>query len=245
MAKKKRASLNPETFSTSSGLLDDAKIKFSDCRVGMFDYGGKFPEAPAFMATLTDTEDDAAHEQVWTVGGTPQDWEIGDDGDSLIPISKKAEKGINQTSNFGMFLASLVNNGFPADTLDDMDMSDLDDMEAHVIRIEGKQVKDGEGKKKDNEVVVVDEIITLPGDVSESTTAEKDDKDTPSAEDEAIEFVNAVLKDDKEVTKKDLPKKAFELLKDHPARNEILELTFSDEFLKANWKLKGGVITKK
>lgn len=246
MAKKKRASFNPENLSTSTGLLDDAKVRFTESRFGMFDYGGKSPEAPAFISKLVDIEDESENEQVWTVGGTPQDWEIGDDGESLVPISKKAEKGININSNFGQLLVSLGNNGFPAETLDDMDASDFDDMEAHVIRVEGKaNVKDDDGKKKGNETVVVDEIMTLPGDLKSEKEEGEEEKDESSPEDAAIEFVNAVLKEDGEVTKKDLPKKAFDMLKDEDDRNAILELIFDDKFLKANWKLKGGVITKK
>jgi len=247
MAKKQRASFNPENLSTSTGLLDDAKVGFTESRFGMFDYGGKSPEAPAFISKLVDMEDESENEQVWTVGGTPQDWEIGDDGESLVPISKKADKGININSNFGQLLVSLGNNGFPAETLDDMDASDFDGMEAHVIRVESKSnVKDDTGNKKSNETVIVDEIITLPGDIkAEETDKDEEKEEEESADEAAKKFVNDVLKEEGEVTKKDLPKKAFDMLKDEDDKTAILELIFDDKFLKANWKLKGGVITAK
>jgi hypothetical protein len=213
----------------------------------MFDYGGKAPEAPAFHATLVDTEDDESHEQYWSAGKA-SDWEIGDDGASLIPVGKP--QAINVSSNMGQLLVSLGNAGFPDEALAAGDVTVLEGMVAHVMRVEMKR----KGLKKENDkgyeqtCLCVDEIKTLPDGIEgeAGTTEAKDEEANADAEKAATDFVKAVLKKDKEVAKKDLPKKAFGMIEDEDDRNAILEYIFSDDFLNAGpWTYKDGVIKKK
>jgi len=250
MAKKAKASFNPEKMASGGGFWDDASVKFTKSKFVMFDYGGQQPEAPFFEATLEDL--DGAIEtsaQRWKVGGTPEDWEIGEDGDTLVPISKKAKKGINLNSNFGQFCTSLVNAGFDTEVLDESLASNFDGMEARLIRVESKvDVKDEEtGKKKKLDVLIVDELL---GDEGKAAAKKKggDDSDDADADAEAIKFLLKVLKDKEgEVTKKSLPRIAMNEIKDDDTRNDVLELVFDDEWLKSRdeFSYKGGVITAK
>jgi hypothetical protein len=238
---KKRASLAPKDLATGGGLLDDCNVEFTNCRFEMFDYGGKAPEAPALHATLVDMEDGEEHEQYWSAGKA-SDWEIGEDGAILVPVGKAT--AVNVSSNLGQLLVSLGNAGFPEETLADGDVTALEGMKAHVMRIEMKRKglkKQENDKGYEQTCLCVDEIVELPG--GEAVTEDESSKGV--SDEDAIKFVTDAMGKAGKVAKKDFPKIAFKLVEDDDERNEILEVVFSDEWLKENFNYAKGIVTPK
>lgn len=258
--KKKRVGFTQGEMNTSSGFLDDVDIRFDDCKFLVTDYGGKAPESVVFQSTLFDLETEQGNDQMWKVSGGPTDWELEPTGDDeLIPLTKKAEKGVHVACKFGQLITSLINAGIPDKYLDGA-ASSLEGIEAHVIRVENKNaMKDEEGNKKKDEVIIVDKILSLPG--GENVAGEskgkgkakeedsnEDNDGADSSEEKAVQFVSGVIEEKGEVAKKDLPKIAFSAIEDEDARNEVLELVFSDEFLKEKsrpWNYKNGIVSAK
>jgi len=246
MSKKERVSFDPRKLAAGGGLLDDVNVEFTECRFEMFDYGGKAPEAPSFHAKLVDIDDGEEHEQYWSIGKA-SDWEIIEDGAALYPAGKKV-KAVNVSSNFGQLLVSLGNAGFPSEIMDKGSVFALNGLKAHVIRVEMKRKglkrsAEQEEKGYEQTCLTVDEIIALPGEAA-SAAAETQAASEDEVVEAAVKFVTGVMGDEG-VAKKDLPKLAFDKIKDEDARNAILEYIFSDEFLKEHFNLTKGVITTK
>lgn len=264
MAKKaKRIGFTRDELNTSTGFLDDVDVKFTECKFLVTDYGGKAPRSVVFQTTFIDLETENPYDQMFKVSGGPEDWDLEPTGDDeLVPLTPKAEKGVHVTCKFGQLVESLLNAGIPDQFMDGV-ASSWDDMEAHVIRIENKNaMKDkATGQKRKDEVLIVDKILrfpdgSVPGDATPATkkttkkaapAVEKEAESEGDESDDAAEkFVQAVLKEKGEVAKKDLPKLAFSMIKDEDERNAVLELVFSDEYLKDKarpWNYANGIIS--
>lgn len=256
MGKRKHIGLTEKELSTSSGLLDDNNVEFTECRYEMFDYAGKRPPAPAFASKLVDLDDESVHEQRWTVGGTSEDWEIGEDGDTLIPLTKKAMKGVNVNSNFGQLIVSLINAGFDNDVLGEGRASGFDELKAHVIRVESKAgIKDEEGNKKKQEVIQVDKLLDEKAAKKSTKKATKPEKADEDADDDSLEaktvkYVQEMLaKNDGELPKKNVAKDLYsDPDRDKKEVNGMVEFLFSDEWMSDSdrpWTLKSGLLKSK
>ena len=92
MAKaKEHVGFTKSQLNESGGFLDDADVRFTECHFKIFDYGGSGPSSVVFTSTLVNLESDEGYDQAWKVSGKPEDWEIGENGDVLIPITDKGE----------------------------------------------------------------------------------------------------------------------------------------------------------
>ena len=256
MSKRKHVGLREEDLSTTMGFLEDNNVEFTECRYEIFDYAGKKPPAPAFYSKVIDLDDEPEHEQRWSIGGTPDDWEIGEDGDILIPLSKKAMKGVNAGSNFGQLITSLINNAFSNDILGEGRASGFDGLKAHVIRVESKgKFGDEEGGKK-RETVIVDKILegeTTKKDKKGDKKTTKEGSSTSEGsgsdlETTTIKFVlDLINENDGEVPKKKIAQVLYaDTERDKKEINGMVEFLFSDEWMKdANrpWTLKNGMLT--
>ena len=258
-------SLNPETFTEGTGLIDDRDVTFESNAFVMFDYNGKRP--PGFPAVKSVLKvDEEKIEQYWTMG-SEKDWKPSDDGKQLLAIGSAT--GIRASSNGGIFLKSLVEAGFPADKLGE-DISVLDGLQAHVIRVPAPErggLKKEKEKKYEDTILVVSEIKVLPWEVKKPkgapagkpkgavpatvATKGKANMAVPKSEvgeELAQKATNTLLSILSEgggtLTKKEIPGKIFQLLKTDEDKNAILKLAFSDEFLSAGpWAFADGTLT--
>lgn len=194
-------SLNPENMTEGGGLLDDCEVTFNKCRFSMFDYGGKVDiKAPALMIEMEPDEGEEV-KQYWTMG-KPTDWKPSENGKELIAIGKAS--AISLSSNGGIFLASLIEAGFPSDQLDD-DISVLDGLVAHVVRVpapERKGLKGGKNRDYEATILTVQEIIKLPWEEKESGAAKEKRKTDKKSGGGKKADKKASKKDDKKASKK-------------------------------------------
>jgi len=260
MTEGNAASLNPETFVDGGGLIDDVDVTFKRCIFDMFDYNGTVvPGVPSLKIDM-ETEDKEGVTQYYSVGKA-SDWIPSEDGSQLIAVGKA--DSIRNTTNGGIFLKSLMDAGFPVDKLGN-DITVIDGLQAHVIRIPAPKRPGLEKKEKKYEdtVLIVGEILSLPWEkkggptkgkagkakatkgkaaaTKKKTEVEEDSSDLNSA---AVAAILSILEDEGTITKKELPSKIFQTEKDNPDRNGIVKMVFDDEFLENGpWNYEDGVL---
>ena len=256
MDKNEGMSLNPEDFTEGGGLVDDVNVIWNKVRFEMFDYQGSVPGgAPALKIDMKD-EDGEEHEQYYSMGSA-NDWSPSMDGKQLISVGSAS--GIRASSNGGILLKSLVDSGFPKDQIGD-DITVFEGLQCHVIRvpapkrpgIKKKEREDGRDFGPDT-ILIVDEIIAMPGEKKKPKGAPGKDKakakgktkeEAPAASEglitKAQEAVLELVLEHGEVTKKKLPTLVFASMKDDTDRNAIAKLVFQDDFLEGGeWEYDG------
>jgi len=260
---KQAASLDPNDFVEGGGLIDDVDVTFKECVFDMFDYNGKVvPGVPSLKIDMV-MEDDEEATQYYSMGSA-NDWIPSEDGSQLMAVGKASS--IRMTTNGGIFLKSLIDAGFPVDKLGD-DITVLDGMQAHVIRVPApkrpglKKQERSDGKKFEETILIVGEILTLPWEKSKPKGAPKGKaapkgkgKTKPAAKktkaepegdvnDAAVMVVLSILESEGTITKKELPSKIFQTEKTNPDRNAIVKAVFDDAFLEAGpWDYEDGTL---
>jgi len=154
-----RVSFNPDTF-TSGGLIDDIDAEITDALTCEWDYNGQQAAGPALAVEFTDNNG-AGHIQYYSAGKA-EDWKATEDGESFEPVSGKS--GINNQTNLGMFIASLVEAGFPKEMLGDS-MKVIIGTKVHVLQkqLERKGlVRTGPNASRPSSVLLVSKILQLP-----------------------------------------------------------------------------------
>ena len=252
----KAVSLSPDDFTEGGGLVDDVDVVFKECRFDLFDYNGKIAQGVPSLKLSLELEDGEEAEQYYSMGSA-NDWMPSEDGKQLIAVGKAEH--IRVTSNGGIFLKSLIDAGFPPEKLDD-DISVLDKMEAHMVRVPApkrpglKRNKREDGRDFEETILIVSEIKTLPWEskgkakgkapAKGKTQSKSKAKDTGSDVDSvATETILAILADEGSITKKELPAKIFQVLKDNPDRNAVVKAAFDDDFLSNGpWTYEDGTL---
>jgi len=250
------ASLNPESFTEGGGLIDDVDVTFEECRFEMFDYQGAMapPGSPSLKVVMK-TEEDEKMDQYYSMGAA-KDWLPSEDGTQLVSVGSAS--GIRASSNGGIFLKSLIDAGFPADKIGS-DISVIDGLRCHVIRVpeparsglkKTKKQEEREEKYGPKTILVVSEILTLPWEKEKpkgkakpagkpaAAKSKAAPAPTPVQEeaegdglDSAVNAIMGILAESGTATKKELPGKLFQVLKDDPNRNEAIKMAFDDDFL--------------
>lgn len=159
-------SLNPDTF-TSGGLLDDVDVTITNAAFLMWDYDGTVAvPVPALGVTMrlpgeeSDPDPAKDHDQYYSCGKT-EDFAPNTEGTGLVPIGTKT--GLNNSSNGGLFIASLINIGVPKTLFDSGNIQSIVGIKMHVNRVpapEGRQARP-DGRKP--EILVATKLISLPG----------------------------------------------------------------------------------
>lgn len=158
-----RVSLNPES-ATHGGLIDDIDIEITDAQTALYDYGGASEQGdvPVLAVEFTDVNG-KAEIQYYSVGKA-EDWAPTEDGTGFFSTSGKT--GFNDSTNIMRFFKSLVEQGFPADKLDEGDVKVLIGLKAHVnqVVVERKGlVRTGKNADRPPQVLLVTKIHHLPG----------------------------------------------------------------------------------
>lgn len=247
---QKGASLNPETFSAGGGLLDDVTVEIKSCTFEMYDYGGASPAAPGLVLIMQPVDGGEEVDQFFSAGNA-KDWEPSKDGSRLIPTDPERSKSFNKGSNLGILIRSIVEAGFPPDQMDD-DVTVFEGMVAHMVRVPAPKRSGlnrsprADGKKYEDMNLVVDNIISLPGEAASADGGSDDSKPGVDSDFESMAegvVMEALADSEKEgvtkvkskVTKKELMSLGFKVikaddeLKDH--RNDIVKLLILDDFL--------------
>jgi len=157
-------SMNPEVF--TFGLIDDVDVEITDAACATAaqaeNYNSDDTEAPLFLVEMTDVNG-SAHNQYYSLGKSG-DWAPSPSGEGFVAVSGKTS--INATTNLGMFLKSLVENGFPAEVLATGNLKSIIGTKAHVMMKQTDRkslVRAGRDQSKPTGVLLVSKIHSLPG----------------------------------------------------------------------------------
>jgi hypothetical protein len=169
--KPTRVSMNPDSF-TAGGLINDIDITISDAQTTTWDMNGAVsPDTPFLAVEMTDGNG-TAHVQYYSAG-KPEDWAPEESGEGFVSPSGKT--GINGTTNLGMFLASLVEAGFPKELFDDGNLKVIIGTQVHVLqKVLERQglIRTGKNASRPNQVLLVSKLNALPG-ADTATTSTK------------------------------------------------------------------------
>jgi hypothetical protein len=164
-------SMNPDVF--TFGLIDDVDIEITDAACATAaqaeNYNADDPDAPLFLVEMTDVNG-AEHKQYYSLGKS-EDWAPSAGGEGFIAVSGKTS--INATTNLGMFLKSLVENGFPTDILATGNLKSIIGTKCHVLMKQTDRkslVRPGKDASKPTGVLLVSKIHSLPGADTKTTT---------------------------------------------------------------------------
>lgn len=267
MTKEAAASLNPEDFVEGGGLIDDVDVNFKKCVFDMFDYNGKVvPGVPSLRIDMV-MDDNEEATQYYSMGSA-NDWIPSEDGSQLMAVGKASS--IRMTTNGGIFLNSLIDAGFPVGKLGD-DITVLDGLQAHVIRVPApkrpglKKQDRSDGKKFEETILIVGEILTLPwekskpkgapakkaapkkvaskGAPTKKAASKAEPEEDGDVNDAAVMAVLSILESEGTITKKELPSKIFQTEKENPDRNAIVKAVFDNAFLEAGpWDYEDGTL---
>jgi hypothetical protein len=242
-------SLRPADYAEGGGLLDDADVTISDARFIMGDYGGAAQnKSPMCRVMMADAEGQE-HEQFLSVGSA-DDFQPDETGKGLDKVGKKA--ALTKSSNFGMFMDSLVTAGFPANKIEPDDITSIVGTDVHVLRkaIERKGLKDAKAMT----VLLVSKINKLPWEKAgaKTGTAKAGAKAEAPANEEldtqVTDIIMTVLAaNEGTVTKSKLLGEASKLDEVKAAANkkDVIKRLTDDSFLKgnANFKYENGTIS--
>jgi len=255
MADEEFVSFNPETFSEGGGgLINDVEGEFTNfmfMNINPSVSGDPVPgDTPYLIANFT--ADGETYGMRWSCGGATN-WEVGNGGKSLK--AKGAQKGINKTSNLGIFFSSLFNAGFPKDKFGS-DIEALNGMIAHIIRVpepERKSLNRAPTQPgRERTIVTIHKIVKLPWDKpapkgkagAKKAAAASGGASNAALESEVVTLILTALADNPEgIAKKDVIK-AVVTGATQETRGAAMQLANNDAWLKerSEWAFEGGVI---
>jgi len=240
--------LRPDSFAEGGGLIDDFDGTISDIRFIMTNYGGRISDAIPVASVRFTIEDMESDPTLYSVGGSD---DFAPTTDEMGLNKLKTKDSLTKTSKFGMFMASIVDAGFPLNKMESDNISYLVGLDAHFLR---KIVEYSGLKKKsdrDNTVLLCTKINTLPW---ENKKVGKGKKGKPAAVDEGLAndvagIIQSMLRDtDYGLPKKDLISALFKS-KEIAALSDkkgALKLAVDDTFLngREEWAYEDGVLLK-
>jgi len=267
-ARAKAVSLLYDDMEEGGGLLNDVIVTITKATFERSNYGGKSTTyRPAAHLVIEEDDGTVYDDQFWSCG-KDTDWTPSDCGKFLYPMGAKMK--LSKSSNFGIFIKSLIENNFPKDKVD-VDITFLEGLKFHLRQqaVEGRdKVKSKDGSKEyDATVACVAEIVQFPwekpakgaakgkpaaakGKAKEAATESATDGVSP--EDATVGFVMGALAANPEgVSVANLPtlllkaKNAKELDVDEKVANKMIQLIFKQEWMNADdrpWSVDGGVV---
>jgi len=239
--------IRPDSFAEGGGLVDDFDGTISDARFVMTDYNGQSADMVPVARVVFDIDGEEVDPILYSVGGTG-DFTPDETGMRLVKLKTKST--LTKSSKFGMFMASLIEVGFPLNRMDSENVSYLVGLRGHFLRkaVEYKGLK--KKNERDSTVLLCSKIITLPGEGAAKGAA-KSGKAKASADPELATAVTEIvqgiiLEAGGEIAKKNLISALFKdddlnALSDKKA---ALKLASDDGFLKGckEWTYEDGIL---
>lgn len=248
-------SLKPSEMQAGGGLWSDIDATITGAKFMITTFDGKVPEGRVVLELNVDDDAGEGHEQMLSCGNgkfTPSE-----DGGTLEGSGK-----INNGSNFGQFIISMVNAGFPENKLDD-DIGILVGTKAHFERVAAPKrsgmtkAPRADGKTYEDTILVVTKILQLPWDAPKKGKAMAKVAGKPAAgkaavkgtdndvASEATDAVMEVLSGNPEgMTKQQLAKALFQVVKGNTNASAIVKMCYDEEFLGSGpWSFEDGVVS--
>lgn len=145
------------------GLLNDVDVEIMAAATCIWDYNGGGPDTLAVVLDLQPVDaqgepDGEVVQQFWSAGN-PKDFTPDDAGLTFLPQGTK--KQLTTGSNWGMFINSLCERGFPEERIGNT-IDFLVGLRAHVTRLPSPKRAGISNQKEDATVLCVQAIIKFP-----------------------------------------------------------------------------------
>jgi len=226
---------------STGGILNNVVAEITKARWVMWDYNGKSRFGSAIFAEIVYTDEEGTeHTQYYSPGKTVQEaCTIADNGKSL---DGPEGIGIKSSSNFGLWVNSLKDNGVPAELLG-ADFSAIEGLKGVWVQYAPKREIDQKNEKGyDKTVVILSSLISLPGEKKGGSP----NTATSDVDGEAVAYLTILLSENGELKKSAIAAKlmANTDFKAEPNRNAILKRMLEEDFLASEqgWTYKKGVI---
>ena len=154
----------------SAGLFDDIDMTIVDIAFCDWDYNGEIATPVLACAIQFQDKNEETYDHYCSTGDPDRsgnrNFEASGDGAFAIPIGSRAMLG--KDSNFGVFMSSLLQAGFPADMLADGSVKHLIGTQVHVLRVPAPGsrkglIRTGRNAEREQTVLTVTKLIALPG----------------------------------------------------------------------------------
>jgi len=218
-------------MSEGGGLLDDITATMKNCRFELFEFKKKDAqsgtEIPSFVVDLV-PDDGETVVQPWSIGFA-SDWDISEDGMTVLPSDGK--KTLQRNQDFGRLMKSLIEAGFDENEMG-ASASVFEGLKAHFTRVEiegGKKRQGPDGKEYARSVLLVDTIVDMPG---KGKGKGGKDAAVDEIEEQAKEtLLDILMAEGKPLSPKDAAGKAFKALGNNKDRAKIVAMLYKDSFL--------------
>lgn len=257
MAEEQGVSLRPSDMGEGA-LIDNVDTVWDSVKFVSWDYMGKVATPVPAIELVLDCAEEGEQKQYYSMGN-PQDWVPSSDGKRLIKVGKATV--ISGSARGSMLIKSAIEHGFPEDKIGD-DITVLEGLECHMGRAPVPKrtgltrAPREDGRTFDETILVVEEITKLPWEKKKPTkstsapkvatkketkAAPKEEAPSGDVEEAATEFVMEMIGEMGSVTGKQLPTLAYQKRKDHPLRNQIVQLVYKPDFLENGpWNYEDG-----
>ena len=223
-------------------FLNNVVAEISKASWVQWDYNGKGSYGSAIFAEIVYTDEDGEeYKQYYSPGKTVQDaCTISDNGKSL---DGPEGVGIRASSNFGLWVNSLKDNGVPSSLLA-TDLSSVEGLKGIWVQYAPKREVDQKNDKGyDKTIVILSSVVSLPGESKGSTASSSNDT---NIDDMAIAYLTMLLGEKGEIKKSGIAatlmsNKDFKV---ESNRNAIMKRILDEEFLSLElaWSYKKGVV---
>ena len=245
-------SLKPSEMSAGGGLWGDVDATITGVKFELSDFDGKIEVAVPVLKLEVADDAGVEYEQLLSCGKSGKPNKAGS--------SLEGAGAINVGSNFGLFITSLVNAGFPENRLED-DIGVLVGLKGRFDRVAAPKrsgltkAPRADGKVFEDTVLIVSKILKYPWDKEKAggkgkTTAAKG-KAPAKTENTEVEIVadgavlGLLLENEDGLTKQQLAVQVFNIVKvSHPAlKAEIVKLVNTDAYHEGkDWVLEDGIV---
>ena len=228
-------SFSPKDYTKGGGLADDFDGEITGARIDLFDYQGRAKPSVGLLLDIK-TDEGEELEQFYSIGPESR-WSPSDDGTSVI--GNDGQQSITDNCNAALFFAHLVDAEFPAEKLEDDDVTVMEGLKGHFKRVpQPKRAGLSGGGDREKTILTVSEIYSTKFDKKGGKkTKPKTGKAGKSSgdddySDDAAALVMEVLSEKGTAAKKELMQAAFKTIKgDLKKRKAVVLLVNDDDFL--------------
>jgi len=230
-----------DTQESTGGILNNVVAEITKARWVEWDYNGKGNYGSAIFAEVVYTDEEGEeYKQHYSPGKTIQQaCKITDNGKSLDgPEGMK----VRASSNFGIWINSLKDNGVPPELLG-ADISAVEGLKGVWVQYAPKRSIDQKNEKGyDKTIIILSSVVSLPGESNTSSSSSNSNVD-----DAAVAYLTMLLAEKGDVKKSGIAAAlmANKDFKAEPNRNAIMKRMLDEEFLSSElaWSYKKGTVS--
>lgn len=264
-------SLKPSDAVAGGGGIDDVDVVIKACRFRLWDYNGTI-QTPVLGLEVTYLEDDGSESNQVYSAGDMKHFVPSEDGSEAVQVGK--HPNLNDSTNAMAWMVSMVNGGFPEDKIGDK-VSIFEGARVHVNQVPQVKRKGlATPQANDKLILLVSKVLALPWDAKAKATAPKTTKAAPVAvaakaaqaqvaapmaaapaangelsplNDQAVSaMIGIIVTKGGAIVKAAIAQEAFKVFATDPNRNALVQLVYSDAFLKqegAPWTFDGSTVS--